>query len=209
MECEMHIFGICGGSGSGKGTACAFFSELGIPSIDTDKVYREMTAGKSDCLDELVDAFGPDVLLPNGSLDRRRLAAIVFADTEDGLALKGKLEAITHKHILKKTRDLIRDYEEEGAPAVLIDAPLLFESRFNEECEKTIAVIASEGTRIKRIMQRDSISEEAARARILSQIPDDTLVKTCDYVIRNDGSTDQLRCEVQKLFGALLNEKII
>ena len=205
----MHIFGICGGSGSGKGTACALFAEFGIPSIDTDRVYHMMTQGKSPCLDELIGEFGESVLAFDGSLDRKELARIVFSGSADNADKKRRLDIlnrITHKHILSRTRELIGEYESLGVGKVIVDAPLLFESGFDKECESIIAVIADREVRIKRIMERDGITEEAANARVASQLSDRELIEKCDYVIHNSGTLDELRKEVERVYKRIENE---
>ena len=94
----MKIIGLCGGSGSGKGTVCEIFSKNQIPAIDTDKVYRELTSADSECLRELKKAFGNDIIAPNGSLDRRKLATIVFAGDNAASQLE-MLNKISHKFI--------------------------------------------------------------------------------------------------------------
>ena len=200
----MRVIGICGGSGSGKGAVCVAFSRFGIPSIDTDAVYRSMTERKSRCLDELSEAFGAGILLADGSLDRKKLAEVVFAHTDDARRRKQLLESISHKHILARTREIIENYRLEGVPAVLVDAPLLFESGFDKECDVTVAVIADDSVRIERIMARDSISEAAASARIAAQIPNAELASRCTYVIYNNGSIDELSERVSELAALLL-----
>lgn len=187
----MKVIGMCGGSGSGKGVACSFFAELGIKIIDTDKVYHTITSSDSECLRELSFTFGTSII-ENGKLNRRALADIVFS-SRDRLKL---LNSIAHKHILSEVRRIIERYRNEGAVGVIVDAPLLFESGFDKECDATLAVCASTETRISRIIKRDNISKEMAIKRIQSQKSDEWLKMNCDYYIDNDSTTDSLKAEV-------------
>ena len=194
----MKVIGLCGGSGAGKGTVCSIFAELGIPSIDTDKLYHSLISTDSECTRELVSAFGSDVYA-NPGVDRKALRNIVFSSPEN-LAILNK---ITHKHILASVRSLIKNTGE--ARAIIIDAPLLFESGFDKECDVKICVIADEDVRIERITKRDGISPEIAKARIASQIPNDELKEICDYTIENNVGTDELRKHIQALNKTLFN----
>ena len=191
----MKVIGLCGGSGAGKGTVCSIFAELGIPSIDTDKLYHSLISTDSECTRELVSAFGSDVYA-NPGVDRKALRNIVFSSPEN-LAILNK---ITHKHILASVRSLIKNTGE--ARAIIIDAPLLFESGFDKECDVKICVIADEDVRIERITKRDGISPEIAKARIASQIPNDELKEICDYTIENNVGTDELRKHIQASYKA-------
>lgn len=189
----MRIIGLCGGSGSGKGRVAGLFSEYGYLHIDTDEVYHKLTSGKSPCLDELSSVFGEKIIAQDGSLDRRVLAGIVFAD--GGKAPLERLNSIAHRHVLDEVRRIIG--ESEGMyPAVIVDAPLLFESGFDRECELVIAVTAPAEMRISRIIERDGITREAALGRISAQISDDTLISRADFVIRNDSDLESLKSAV-------------
>ena len=129
----MKLIGLCGGSGSGKGAVCSLFNRLGIPSIDTDKVYHQLTSSPSDCLKALTDTFGESIIRPDGSLNRVKLANIVFADGAD--SKRKALGRITHKYILERTDEIAAEYFNAGADFVIVDAPLLFESGYNKKCD--------------------------------------------------------------------------
>ena len=201
----MKVIGLCGGSGSGKGAVSLIFSECGIPFIDTDRVYREMTSGDSECLRELRASFGDGIVASDGSLDRRRLAELVFSG-DDANARRALLNSIAHKHILDETRRRIKTFFARGARTVVVDAPLLFESGFDKECDFIVAVIADREVRIERIMRRDGIDRSAATARIASQLSDGELIKRADAVIENNGELSTLRASVTGLCAALLND---
>lgn len=182
------VIGLCGRSGSGKTTVCESFKKLGIMPIDTDKVYRELTVPDSDGEPSLLVKaisceFGEDVVRDDGSLNRPALAEKVFGKgNEERLE---KLNSTVHDHILGRTRELIGEYFSMGARGVIVDAPALFESGFDRECEAIVCVVASENERVKRIMVRDGISEDSARRRISSQISDEELIAKADFVVYN------------------------
>ena len=194
----MLTIGLTGPTGAGKGAVASLLAEHGIPSIDTDAVYRELLVPPSPLLTELAAAFGGDVLTADGELDRAVLAAKVFAaGCEDQL---NRLNAITHPHILDEVRRRLAVYAKEwqatGAPiAVAVDAPQLFESGFHRECDIICSVLAPKGQRLARIMARDGITEERARARMNAQLSD-SFYRKAGYVMVNDGDLTHLENEV-------------
>lgn len=199
----MKIIGLCGGSGSGKGAVCSAFKRLDIPCIDTDAVYRQLTGGDSPCLRALADEFGREIISADGSLDRKKLASLVFfGDDADNKRLK--LNEITHKFILDECRTRINAYAEEGKALAVIDAPLLFESGFDRECDILVCVVADRNIRISRIMSRDGISEQEASRRIDSQLDDKVLISKCHYVIYNNSDISSLTSAVNRLAEDLL-----
>ncbi len=186
----MRKIGICGSSGSGKGYVCSVFKEYGIAHIDTDLVYREKTAvPNSPCLNELVMAFGNTILNNDGTLNKGELAKIVF-ESESKDAKRALLNQITHKHIKLDTENIISELEKQNVKAVLIDAPLLFESGFDKMCDFTVCVTANEKIKLERIIQRDKISKQKAIARLVTQLSDSELVMRCNYEIKNDDGCD-------------------
>ena len=178
----MKVVGLCGQSGSGKGLICSLFSKLNVISIDTDKVYHDIISVNSDCTRELASAFGETVILDQG-INRKELARLVFSSKEK-LDL---LNEITHRHILDKVRSEIERINAENQfDGIIVDAPLLFESGFDKECDATIAVVADDQRKISRITMRDGITVEHAIKRLSSQISDTELKKRCDYIIVNN-----------------------
>ena len=192
----MLIIGLTGPSGAGKGVVGAQFAAYGIPSIDTDRVYHELLVPPSACLDALVGRFGKGILSPDGTLDRRALASIVFADghEDDHRALN----EITHAFVLDEVRRMVRAHASEGKAAVAVDAPLLFESGYGDECDVTLAVLADRELRRERIMTRDGLSPDAAEARLQAQKPDEFYTEHADYVIRNDGWMSQVERDIEQ-----------
>ena len=196
----MKVIGLCGGSGSGKGAVSSIFAEIGVPSIDTDAVYREMTLSDSPCMRALAAEFGREIINSLGGLDRARLASIVFNDPS---RLK-TLNKIAHSFILDETRRRLAKYSDEGLPAAIVDAPVLFESGFDKECDEIICVVADKETRIARIMSRDGITLDAAEKRIASQMPDEILISKCDQVIYNNSDIESLREQILALKSKLI-----
>ena len=193
----MLTVGLTGPSGAGKGIIASLFARFGVPSIDTDRVYHDLLIPPSACLDELKEAFGKGILLPDGTLDRRALASLVFS--EGGTQNLAALNRITHRHILEKTKDILAAYEAEGVPAVLVDAPQLFESGFDRECGFILSVLAPFDLRLARVMERDGLDEERGRARLEASHTDEFFRERSDAVIINNGSIDSLESEVRRL----------
>lgn len=201
----MKVVGLCGGSGSGKGMVSELFLKLNIPSVDTDAVYREMINYDSPCLRALIGEFGKEILKPDGGLDRKKLASIVFSGENSKIRLK-KLNEISHKFILEETRKRLFMLSQMGYKAALVDAPVLFESGFNKECDLTLCVIADNEIRIQRIMTRDGLTREASENRINSQLDDSELQKRCDFVITNNTDAESLRIQVEELAKIILEK---
>ena len=181
----MIIIGLTGPSGSGQTTLCDIAKDMGIESIDADKVYHALLIPPSPCLDEIAEAFGDGVLASDGTLDRAALGKIVFSD-ESGEKLTA-LNRITHKFVKAEFRRIIARLEAEGARVVIVDAPTLFESGFDEECTFTVAMLADGVLRRERIISRDSLSEERAELRLSAQKPDEFFISRADYTLYNDG----------------------
>ena len=196
----MKVIGLCGGSGSGKGAVASLFAEHGFLHIDADEVYHSLTSRETPCLNELRSEFGDDIITADGSLDRKALAEIVFSGHNTN-AIK-RLNAISHRHVLREIRRIIKAADEKYS-AVLVDAPLLFESGFDTECDLVVAVLAPREERIRRIIVRDNITEEAAARRIDAQISDPELTSRADFVIKNDSDLDNLKSAVYGLISKI------
>lgn len=190
---KVMLVGLCGGSGSGKGYVSAVFRKFGIPSIDTDAVYRNLTSPAekpSECMEALRSRFGASVVADDNSLNRVAMRSLVFG--EENRHNLDDLNKITHRFILQKTNDIANELFSDGYDVVLIDAPLLYESGFDKLCVKNICVTADKETRIQRIMKRDNITREAAEKRINSQLSQSDVEKRSDYVIHNDTTDEEL-----------------
>lgn len=198
----MLTIGLTGPTGAGKGAVASLLAGHGIPSIDTDAVYRELLIPPSPLLDELAAVFGQEVLTEEGLLNRVVLAAKVFSPgCEEQLK---RLNSVTHPHILNEVRRRLavyaKSWRDSGEPiAVMVDAPQLYESGFDRECEIICSVLAPKKTRLARIMERDGMTEERARARMNAQ-RSDSFYRKAGYVIVNDGDMEELEEEVSRFF---------
>ena len=193
----MKIIGLTGGSGTGKGTVAARMRALGAGWVDADAVYRTLCAENREMLSALDTAFGI-VTDANGALDRPKLAKIVFSDPTK----LQTLNEITTPYIRRASLDAIHAQSE--CPIVLYDAPTLFEAGADDFCDKIIAVLAPHDTRVARIIERDGLSDEAARARIDAQPNDMFYREKCDFIIENNGDLDMLYRDTDALYSQLI-----
>ena len=193
----MIVIGLCGSSGSGKGYVCGVFGKYGVEYIDTDKVYLEIAVSGSPCVNELCRFFGDEILNADGSLNRKELSKRVFEGDNAAQHLK-MLNRITHKYIRQDVVSTLEKFESSGVKAAIIDAPVLYESGFNDLCSVTVCVTAPKEIKLERILKRDKITRHKAEARIDSQLADSRLRELCDYEIVNDGTTDLDR-EIMKV----------
>jgi dephospho-CoA kinase len=198
----VKIIGLTGGTGAGKGTVAALFSKYNFAHIDTDAIYHELTSGMTPCLVALSEEFGKEIV-KDGALDRAALASVVFkCENRQRLA---RLNEIAHKFVLDEVRARISRLS--GYDAVLVDAPVLFESGFDRECDSILCIIARKDVRIGRIMERDGITYERAEARIAAQRADEELIALSDFVIENNGDTEALEKEVERVATVIRNNK--
>ena len=195
----MKVIGLCGGSGSGKSAVSRLFAKFNIPSIDTDQVYREITSQDSECMRALVSAFGESVKNSDGSLNREYVRELVFFGV-DRNENRMMLNKITHTFVLAETENRIERYAREGRRAAIADVPLMFESGFDKRCDVLVAVIADDDVRISRIVQRDGISEDQAKARIVAQLSSEELSTRVDYVVENNLDIGHLEKEIDNLY---------
>ncbi len=171
--------GITGGIGSGKSTVCRVFSNLGIPVFEADKAAKELMNNSEEIFDQLTRLFGAEVYLPDHSINRKYLAAIVFNDK----SLLEKLNGIVHPVV----RSTFFDWcDKQHAPYIIHEAAILFESGFYKFMDKTIAVVTSESERIERVMKRDGVTIEMVQERIRNQWNDKQRMELADFVIGNN-----------------------
>jgi dephospho-CoA kinase len=185
---------LTGGIATGKSHVRAQFESLGVPTIDADVLARDVVAPGTPGLAEVVRRFGPEVLEPTGALDRRKLAAIIFADKQARL----DLEAIVHPRVTAATDRWLASLGD-SAPIAIADIPLLYEVGRDRDFDAVIVVAADPPTQVRRVMERDGLSEKEARARLAAQLPIDDKVGRADYVIHTDGSFAETDAAVREV----------
>lgn len=194
----MLRIGLTGGIGSGKSTVAARLAEHGAVVADADRLAREVVLPGEPALAEIAERFGPEVLAADGSLDRAALGAVVFAGDE----ARRDLEAITHPRIAERTAAVAATVPPDGV--FVHDVPLLVELGMGGAYDLVLVVLAATETRVARLVADRGMSEEDARARIAAQATDAERRAVADVVLDNDGTADQLRDQVDRLWRARL-----
>ena len=175
--------GITGGIGSGKTTVCSIFEELGVPVYYADARAKAIMTDNSEVVQKVTELFGPGAYLEDGSLNRSFIAGVVFQDK----AMLEMLNSVVHPAVLEDGKLWNRQHDH--VPYTLKEAALLYESGSFKFLDKIIVVHAPLELRVKRVMERDGVGEEAVLARIKNQMPDEEKLRRADFVIHNDGST--------------------
>ncbi len=181
---QNKIIGLIGMSGAGKSTVCRIFAENGYTVIDCDLSSREVVQQGYGSLEELKCELSPEVILPDGSLDRKKTAELIFNNDEKRLTFN----RIIYPYITYNVMEKIKSAEGD----VLLDAPTLYEARLNGICDGIVSVCAPQETCIQRIMERDNIPRELAEARLSSQHDIDWYRERSSHCIVNSGTLDEL-----------------
>jgi dephospho-CoA kinase len=197
---RIRVVGLTGQTGAGKSTVSQALRTSGIPVIDADQVSREVVDRDTGCIAELALAFSTCILNADGTLNRRRLADLVFGDREK----LERLNRIIFAYIIEEIDRRVAEMDAEGRRLVVLDAPTLFESGADASCDMVVSVIAPEGQRLSRIMLRDRLTEEQAEKRIASQHPDEFYTGRSRHVIVNDGGLAELQNKAAALAQTLL-----
>ena len=194
------IVGLTGMSGAGKSTACGIFDKHGFCVIDCDAVSREVVLPDAPALADIRNCFGEEIICEDGTLNRKKLAGIVFSDA---LQLK-KLDEIIYPFI---TYNIIEKLAAKKSPSmILLDAPTLFESGADMLCDCIVSVTADIDICRERIMRRDSLTEEQAGKRLSSQFGPSFYEQRSDFTIRNNGDTKSFAENTEKVIIKIINE---
>lgn len=192
--------GLTGGIATGKSYVTQRLREAGLPTIDADVLARDAVAPGSPGFAAVVQRFGREVLADDGTLDRARLGAIVFADAR----ARADLEAIIHPEVRRRIAAWHADLSAQGyRGAAIADIPLLFETGRSADFEVVVVVACDPARQKARLMERDGLSEEAADQRLAAQMPIAEKVRRADHVIRTDGTFADTDARVDALIAQL------
>jgi len=186
------VIGLTGGIASGKSTVAAMLRDFQIPIIDADIIAREVVEPGQEAYKGIVDAFGQEILQGNGEIDRQKLGSIIFHNEEKRLLLNH----IVHPAIRMEMNRQKEMYIEQGERAVVLDIPLLFESKLTSLVHKVLLVYVDEDVQLYRLMQRNHLTEEEARARIASQMPLREKITLADAVINNNDTIEHTKAQL-------------
>lgn len=195
------VVGLTGGIASGKSTVSAIFREMNIPVIDADQIAKEVVQNGRVAYSKIVEAFGKEILQEDLEINRAALGQIIFHNEQE----RQKLNSIVHPEVrsemLKQKEQLIAEQYQ----LVVLDIPLLFESKLTYLVDQVIVVHVNELVQLERLQKRNNLSKEDALARIKSQLPLTEKAKMADFVIDNNGSIDETKEQVIKLVSKLTN----
>lgn len=186
--------GLTGGIACGKSTVASILVDLGAILIDADQLAREVVMPGGVALQQITERFGPEVILPDGTLHRKALGAIIFKEP----TARKDLEAITHPQIRLAMWEQMRQAEEAHPDKlVVVDVPLLYESKLQGYFQKVMVVYVSETIQLQRLMERDGLPLDAAELRLQAQMAIETKKRLADVVIDNTGSIADTEKQIQ------------
>jgi dephospho-CoA kinase len=192
---------LTGGIATGKSFCLRSFAARGVPTIDADQLARDAVEPASPGLAAIVSRFGEGVLRPDGTLDRAALASIVFADA----AARAELEAIIHPEVYRRI-NLWLASQPHGTELAIADIPLLFETGHEHDFDRVIVAACDPDEQLRRVVHRDGLTTEAARARLAAQWPIDEKVRRASYTIRTDGTHADTERQVDEVLRRLRQE---
>ena len=194
---KKYIVGLTGGLASGKSTIARMLIERGFDVIDADEVARDVVKPGSESLEKIVNRWGSEILNDDGSLNRKKLASIVFKDKSQ----RKELEKILHPEILNR---MIQLAENSANEIVILVAPLLFEEQLDEWCDFTVSLTAPDEVRIERAMKKHKINREMVQDRMKAQLSEKKRNSKADYVVNTDCTIEELQSKVDNLINKIL-----
>lgn len=196
------ILGLTGGIASGKSTVSALLRERGITVIDADQIARQVVEPGMPAYEAIVRHFGTEILQPDRSINRKKLGEIVFSNESERHILNG----IVHPEVRKVMREQAEAAERAGERIVVMDIPLLFESKLQHMVDKIAVVYVPAPVQLERLMKRDALDEQQAMKRLQAQLPIEWKKEHADYVIDNQGTLEETKRQVEQLLLALETE---
>jgi dephospho-CoA kinase len=192
-----YLVGLTGGIGSGKSTVCALLAARGAIVVDADAIVHELQEPGTDVFNDMVQAFGPDIIGPDGRLDRPKVAAVVFSDEDK----RKQLNDIVHPRVGEVVAERLASAGPEDI--VVIDVPLMAESQRSGRTYGTVIVVdAKSKTQLERLVARGMDADDA-RSRMAAQASREDRLKLADHVVSNDGSPEDLERQVDELWPKL------
>lgn len=191
----MKIIGLTGMSGAGKTTVCEVFRKGGVQIVNCDLIARQVVAKGEPCLKEIADKFSAEFITKEGELDRKKMGALVFSDSEKRKLLNDTI----YPHITNKVKCILNEAEQNGQQYILLDAPTLFESGIDNICSVIVSVVAERSHSIERIMARDRLDRKQAEQRLNSQFDKDFYKAKSDFCIENDGNLQELTEKAEQI----------
>jgi dephospho-CoA kinase len=201
----MILVGLTGGIASGKSTASKIFKKLGAYIIDADVLAREVVEPLKPAWRDIIKNFGKEILNKDNSINRKKLAEIVFNNKKK----RGLLNSIVHPRVFKRAKEIEREIAKRDPDAVIIfDAALLIESVAYKKMDKNIVVYADEGVQVKRLMKRDGLTKDEAEKRIKAQMPLREKVRFADYIIDGNKALNMVKKQVKTTLERLREKAI-
>lgn len=197
----MRVIGLTGGIATGKSTVSNYLLSLGVPVIDADLISREVVEPGTPGLEKLVQTFGAELLNPQGQLNRPVLAQKLFDNEE----VRKQVNQLLHPIIYERMFERVARYHSNGETLVVLDIPLLFETIATDRFDSIWLVYIPEKIQLERLKKRDQLSQEAAQARMASQLSIEEKKKLADVIINNSGSIEETREQVQMLLKSINN----
>lgn len=195
----MKVIGLTGGIASGKSTVSMWFKDAGIPVLDTDFVYKELSKPKQILYNKLVESFGSQILRDDDSINWQYFSKFIFTNESARI----KLNKMTHPVIRAEVIKQLQEYRAAQVSKVILVVPLLFESNFHELCDETICVYTNLQIEINRLINRDHVDIETAKLKIKSQMSIEKKKKLATYVIDNSKDIESTFNQFEKLLGIL------
>lgn len=192
------VVGLTGGIASGKSLVAHYLKELGAKLIDADEISREIVRPGMPAYQEILQVFGKGILNQDGTIDRKGLGKVVFSNPE----LLKRLNEITHPRILEEVRRRIGEAKKDQA-IIVVDVALLFEVGLHREMDRVIVAYVDKETQIKRLMERDGLTEGEARLRLSAQMPLEEKLKYAHFIIDNSIGMEETRRQVEEVFKEL------
>lgn len=182
------IIGITGNSGSGKSEISQILAKkINAKIINADVIVQELSEPKHIYYEKIIELFGTEILI-NNKLNKRKIADIIYTDKSK----RNKLNELTYKYVVNEIKNRIK---ETTIKNIILDAPLLFESKLDKICDFTIAILAEKDIKLERICKRDNISLKTAKNRLAIQKTDEFYISKAKYIIRNNGKIEEIKLE--------------